>query len=85
MIEDYEELDEPGVEESAPVEERPTRGLLWVLMPLLLGVSLGTMVGVVWKPHRPFADAPLSEGLIGAGIGLVLGVLIWVCFPYKKS
>jgi hypothetical protein len=77
--------------ESEPVE---TRGVGWIIVPALLGVLIGGLIGLAQAlgpaPKGVVADARerlLAGGLGGALIGLILGggfgLLVWVVFPYK--
>jgi hypothetical protein len=77
--------------ESEPVQ---TRGIGWIIVPALLGVLVGALIGLAQAlgpaPKGVVADARtrlLEGGLGGAVIGLMIGcgfgLLVWVVFPYK--
>jgi hypothetical protein len=77
--------------ESEPVQ---TRGVGWIIVPALIGVLVGAVIGLAQAlgpaPKGVVAGARerlLEGGLGGALIGLIagggFGLLVWVLFPYK--
>jgi hypothetical protein len=88
-------LEEPDQNESAaesePVE---TRGVGWIIVPAFIGAVIGALIGLVQAtgPAPKGEVAATSErllmgGWVGAAVGLiaggVVGLLIWIAFPYK--
>jgi hypothetical protein len=91
--------EQPKSAADAPPEtppQRPTRGLWWVIVPALLGAAVGPLAGVLYAgaanvraalpPDYPVESVYAQYGAMwGGGIGLALGALMWVCFPYKGA
>jgi hypothetical protein len=86
----------PDAGEPAPPAppEWPVRGILWVIVPALLGAFIGPLAGVLYAgatnarlshpPDYPVETEYAQYGtMVGGGIGLAVGLLIWVFFPYK--
>jgi hypothetical protein len=91
---DERSTDEAGEKPAEPAVERPTRGLLWIAVPALLGALLGAALGALnllramslpWRPERAAVPGPADAALLGAIIGLVVGAFIWAAFPYGRG
>ena len=70
--------------ESAPEEAdppRPVRGVLWLFAPGAVGAALGEVWSAYYSAFR--GVDPLTPVLVGGGLGLALGAVLWVFFPYK--
>ena len=86
---EVDELDPPATETEPPAVE--TRGARWLIVPAVLGVLLGAVIGLVQatRPAPPGAaqELLLAGAVQGAVMGLiaggVFGLLVWVLFPYK--
>ncbi|HYT93156.1 MAG TPA: hypothetical protein VEL76_30845 [Gemmataceae bacterium] len=73
--------------DAAPVE---ARGLGWVIVPALLGLVFGALIGLVMAtnprpPRLGLLESAIQGGIVGAIAGTALGVFIWVAFPYKNA
>ena len=80
-LEDPEDLDDI---EEGQTEERPTRGIVWIIGPTVLGLLLGTG----YRAATLARAVPLelaSGAAVGAGVGLAVGAIIWAFFPYKSA
>ena len=92
-----EQPDAKAEEPSEPAAPpRPVRGFLWVVVPALAGVLIGPLAGVLYAgatnahlthpPDYPVESVYAQYGtMVGGGIGLAVGLLIWVFFPYKGA
>jgi hypothetical protein len=88
---------EPVAEEPDlhPTDAEPpaveTRGIRWLIVPALLGLVLGALIGLVQAtgpgPKGETRELLLASAVQGAVVGLiaggVFGLLVWVLFPYK--
>jgi len=81
-------LDPDEAEPAAPA--RPTRGLVWVFGPAVLGGLAGGVLTALQlvKDGEALAtasDALLHGAAVGAGLGLAGGALVWAFFPYRGN
>src|SRR5262245_35409118 len=89
-------VEEPDLQ--PPPEDEPveTRGLGWVIVPVVLGTLLGALVGLVQATNPDPVQGKVANvtgelllagavtgGIIGLFAGAGLGLFIWVFFPYK--
>lgn len=73
-------------------EPAPVRGLWYAIVPALLGLLIGELIGGLLSLGRPVdrlegREKDVLEGLLQGGVtGLIvggaLGLVIWVFFPY---
>jgi hypothetical protein len=74
--------------EEGQTTELPTRGLIWIIGPTLLGLLLGIAYKAVSQVRAGEGAIPLelaSGAAVGAGVGLAVGAIIWAFFPYKSG
>ena len=78
----------PSAPPPAPIQRelRSTRSMVSLLVPR---VAVGFVVGMLacgailnWR-GRPLSDAIAISGVVGTVFGAVVGVFLWVAFPYE--
>jgi hypothetical protein len=79
-----EPLRQPDPEPAEP------RGLGWVIVPALVAAVFGALIGAVMAtrpgpPRLSLLESAIQGGVVGAIAGGVLGLFIWVAFPYKNA
>lgn len=73
-------------EDEIPVVERETRGVLWIVAPVPIGMLVGLFLGSRLWARVPAADPStvmVNGAVVGAVAGLLTGAFIWAFFPYK--
>lgn len=80
-----------------PPQEPPVeaRGFLWIAVPALVGLAVGGLIGTMQgltrlsapgrPPNESVLEQALASGIVGLIAGGIVGVLIWVCFPYQRQ
>jgi hypothetical protein len=58
------------------------RGLGWLLLPPLLGVSLGKILAVLLRSDIIMADI---VAVAASGAGVIAGIVLWAFFPYPET
>jgi hypothetical protein len=64
-----------------PDPPRSVRGLRWVFIPGLLGAAVGAAWSAYYSAFQHID--PATPIWVGGVVGLGIGALLWVAFPYK--
>lgn len=80
------ELETPELAPPVPTTpERPLRSLRSILLRALIGFGIGTLLSMVLT-HRSGVSLMTATNLalcFGAVTGLLVGVFVWVVFPFE--
>ena len=87
MYEYPDDVEEKDVEKEDASEEadppRQVRGLWWVFGPALAGTAIGAAWSAYYAAIQGFD--PMTPVLVGGGVGLAAGAVLWAFFPYKPA
>lgn len=72
---------------SAPPVERKVRSLGWVMARALIAFVIGVILGMaVFHRHAAtLVEAAISGAVVGLILAGVVGVVLWVVFPYEPA
>lgn len=69
-----------------PQEPRELRPFSSIVVRAIIAFVIGTVVGIAFFQRQPGNTEPVAAGvLFGLGVGAVVGLFIWVCFPYEPK
>jgi hypothetical protein len=66
-----------------PMKE--ARGLGWIVIPSLIGLTIGTAIALVRNPAWIDLNVVKDGAMVGAALGAAAGAFFWAFFPYKSK